>query len=221
MNDEQNAPVAEEVQETDPAISKDMPVAEAPEEPVEPTSEAAEAAPAEAEAPAEPLQPDQPESPTEEVDWSKYVPPLNQPLPVDDEGQVDPIKYREQLKQEMRFEQNEIRTWQSLEKKYPELSKDAGLREMVLANRLFDVNNRGQGTLESSAQRVFERIGIARNEGKAAQATSITVQKSAALAQPTGAGQAAAAPDMSDRIKRGDQTAIQQTLSQWIKDGKA
>jgi hypothetical protein len=222
QDDVTNAPVAEEApQETDPAISKDMPAVEAPEQQqAEGQQESPEVAPVQ-EAPAENA-PSQtvPEESSEPVDWSRYVPNVQAPLPVDENGQVDPQQYRDQLKSEMRFEQNEIRTWQKLEAKHPEIGQDEGLRQMILANRLFDVQQGGKGTLEDSANRVLERFSIARNQGKADQQTSITVQKSAALAQPTGSGQANSTPDLSERIARGDQGAIQSTLSQWIKDGK-
>lgn len=218
QDDVTNAPAGEEPQ--DPAISKDMPAPEPAQSTDAPADTSQEEALAAEEQPTAAPSQSEPEESREEVDWSQYVPRVSAPLPVNEEGQVDPQQYKEQLKQEMRFEQNEIRTWQKLEGKYPEIGKDAGLREMILANRLFDVQNGGRGTLEDSAARVFERIGMARNEGKAAQATSITVQKSAALGQPTGNQVSSLSPDVTKQIRSGDQTAIHSTLSQWIKDGK-
>jgi hypothetical protein len=159
------------------------------------------------------------EKPTEEIDWSQYVPNVSAPIPTDENGQVDPEAFRNQMKQELRFESQETRSWMRLEQQHPEISKDPGLREMILAKRMFDVQRGQGGTLEAAAQDVFQRLGLAKNEGKAAQQTSVRVQKSGALQKPSGK-QTATAPDARDKIRAGDQTAIHSVLTSWVTDGK-
>lgn len=212
MNDDENAPAVEETQEQAPE-QIDAPEPQEQEQAPEPAEESP------SEESAEPSQVTQ-EEPEEEVDWSQYVPNVTQPLPVDENGQVDPVAFREQMRQESRFEAQEVRSWTRLETQHPELRSDAGLREMILAKRIFDVQQGKTGTLEAAANEVFNRLSGAKNEGKASQATSITVQKSAALQKPSGAKSTAPANDLRDRINRGDQGAIHSTLTAWLDDGK-
>lgn len=156
----------------------------------------------------------------EEIDWTQYVPETNAQIPTDESGQVDPQAFRQQLKQELRFESQEVSSWKSLERDHPEIRTDAGLREMILAKRIFDVQQGRKGTLEAAAEDVFSRLSGAKNEGKAAQAASITVQKSAALQKPSGTKGTSTTPDLRARVQAGDQQAMHQMLMGWVENGK-
>lgn len=207
--DDENVSVAEEAPETQPEQI------EAPEQEQEEAQEQQETNLDTEEESSEPSQVTEAQQ-EEEVDWSQYVPQLNSQLPVDENGQVDPQQFREQMKQELRFEQQQIRSWTRLEQQHPELKSDAELRDMIVANQLYDVQRGGKGTLETAAQRVFGRVTTAKNQGKAEQQTSIKVQKSAALQKPGGSQSQTATSDVKDRIRAGDQSAIQAQLASWI-----
>lgn len=160
-------------------------------------------------------------APIEEIDWSQYVPDVTAAPPVDETGNIDPVKWQQQIKAETRFEAQEVRSWTRLETEHPELRTDAGLREMILAKRMFDVQRGNKGTLEAAANDVFTRLGGAKNEGKAAAQTNITVQKSAALQKPSGAKASnTLGDDVRNRIRQGDQGAIHTALMDWISSGK-
>lgn len=160
-------------------------------------------------------------APIEEIDWSQYVPDVTAAPPVDETGNIDPVKWQQQMKAEARFEAQEVRSWTRLETEHPELRTDAGLREMILAKRMFDVQRGNQGTLDAAAKEVFTRLGGAKNEGKAAAQTNITVQKSAALQKPSGAkASTAVGDDVRNRIRQGDQGATHAALMDWISSGK-
>lgn len=167
-----------------------------------------------------PSQTESQEQEPEDVDWSQYVPRVQSQVPVDQDGNVDLAKFAEQQKQELRFEQGEIRSWTRLEQQYPEVRSDAGLRDMIVAKRLFDLQRGGTGTLEAAAKDVFTRLGIAKNEGRASEKTSVTVKKSAALEKPTGSRPSTANKDQLAAIKSGDPRATQQVLADWIENNK-
>lgn len=215
--DDVNAPAAEEAQDQPQEQPEEQTEAPEPQE-TQPSEETQDTAAPEGEEAVETSQVTQ-EQPEQEIDWSQYVPNVQGNIPTDENGQVDPQQFRQQLKDELRFEQQTIRAWTRLEQERPEIKTDAGLRDMIVANQLYNVQRGGKGSLEEAANSVFERIGEAKNQGKAAQATSIKVQKSAALEKPSG-NKTVTTPDARDRIRAGDQSAIQSQLASWLDDGK-
>jgi len=157
--------------------------------------------------------------------WDSYLPkpaPSVQPT-VGEDGFIDPVKYKEQIKsevrEEVRFERNEAKGWEKLEEKYPQLSDDSDLREIILAKRINDVQRGGDGSLIKSGETVMKKFGQARQEGKADQQVSVRRQKSAGVSRST-APRNTSDKDVQQRIRSGDPNAIANVLSGWIDDGK-
>lgn len=211
MSDEDTNPVVEETQEQP---------AEQAEAPQEQDTQAEETQNTES-APAETVETSQvtEEEPAEAIDWSQYVPNVQTQVPVDENGQIDPVQWEQQMMQKIQFQQSEVASWKNLENKHPEIRSDAELREMILAKRVFDVQQGRKGSLEAAADSVFKRLSGAKNEGRESQKTSITVQKSGALQKPSGKP-STTTPDARDRIRMGDQSAIQSQLTAWLDEGK-
>ena len=170
-------------------------------------------------------QSDQPKKSEDLSHWDSYL-PKNRPSPepkVGEDGYIDPLAYKEQIKAEMReearFEANERRAWGKLEEKYPEIVEDSDLRELILAKRLSDVQRGGQGSLIQSGEAVMKKFGQARNSGKTDAQVSVKKQKSAGVSKAT-APRDTSSSDVDQRLRSGDEQAIASVLAGWIDDGK-
>lgn len=221
-------------------VTNEQPVSDAPAEDTAPVADEAEQAPEQAtadnaEVVEEATEVDR-EAPKQEQDqiepaktdsrtWDSYLPQGTQSEPpkVGEDGYIDPIAYKEAIKQEMReearFERQETKAWSELEKKYPELVEDNELREIILAKRINDVQRGGKGGLIESGEAVMRKFGQARNSGKADAQVSVKKQKAAGTSKATAPRQESDS-DVAQRIRSGDPEAIASVISGWMDDGK-
>lgn len=226
-NDINEAPVTD-------APAEDTNVTEAPvAEPsqdqatAEPASEATEATAPGTEAPQQDQSATNQDTSEDLSAWDSYLPkPTNRPNQptVGEDGFIDPVAYKEGIKQEMRqearFERSETKAWGKLEEKYPALAKDAELREIILAKRINDVQRGGDGSLIKSGEQIMKKFGTARNAGKADAQVSVRKQQSAGVSRSTAPRTQSSDTDVQQRIRSGDPEAVASVLSGWITDGK-
>ncbi len=159
----------------------------------------------------------------DDVDWDSLVnKPQTQNVQPNDEGYIDPIAYKEQIKAEvrddMKFQAREQRAWQKLEERYPELKTDKEARQLVLAKRMFDVQNGGNGSLLSAGKSVMGRVTAAKQAGKADAQVSIKTQQSAGVSRAT-APRDTSQSDIRDRLRSGDSNAIQDVVKNMLEKG--
>jgi hypothetical protein len=202
-----------------------------PQEPQEPVNEGGEAPEAEADQaqaePAqeseEPLQEEEPEEEYQAPDYSQFR-DTNKELPLNEDGTVDPVAFRNQLKQEirdeMRFERSEERNWMALEKKYPQLKGDREVREILLNQRIANAVQGKETNLAKIAEKLYGRIGAAKSEGRAQANVSTRIQKAASLETATANTGSDRNDKVYDRIMDGDKGAANDLLSQWLEQGK-
>jgi len=160
----------------------------------------------------------------DDSDWDSVVSqPRVQDVQPNDDGYIDPIQYKEQIKAEVRediqFQERERRAWQKLEEKYPELRKDKEARQLILATRIFDVQNGGNGSLAVAGRRVMGKITGAKQEGRVDAQISIETQQSANLSRAT-APRETSSSNTRSRLQSGDQNAIHDVLKGWLDEGK-
>lgn len=159
-----------------------------------------------------------------DVDWDSVV-NRNAPQNVqpNDEGYIDPIAYKEQIKAELReenrFQERERRAWQKLEERYPELKTDKEARQLVLAKRLYDVQNGGNGSLAGAGKAVMGRFTNAKQQGRADAQVSIKQQQSAGVSRAT-APRDTSQDDVRDRLRTGDNAVIQDVIKNMLDAGK-
>lgn len=208
---EPQEPISEPVNEGEeaPETEADQAQAEPVEEPSEEQSEDA------------PLEEAEPEEPP--IDYSQFR-DTNREIPVNEDGTVDPVAFRQQLKQEireeMRFERQEERRWQDIEKKYPQLRGDKEVREILLNQRIANAVQGKETNLSKIADKLYGRIGAAKSEGRAQANVSTRIQKAASLETATANTGDDKTDKVYDRIISGDKGAANDLLSQWLADGK-
>lgn len=196
----------------------DAPVAEAQAD--APTQEPAEQADTNAT-----LQTNDSDDADDDSDWDSTVNPNYQAQNVqpNEDGYIDPIQYKEQIKAEvredMRFQERERRAWQKLEEKYPELKNDKEARQLILAKRIFDVQNGGNGSLSAAGKAVMGKITGAKQAGRADAQVSIKTQQNANLSRAT-APRDTSSSDTRSRLQSGDQGAVHSVLKEWLDQGK-
>lgn len=171
---------------------------------------------------------DAPEDDDDDVDidvsqYAPYRPPSND-LPVNEDGSVDPLKFREQIKQElreeMRFNQQEERTWRALEKKYPQLKGDKDTRELLLNQRIAGAVQGKETNLAKLADRLYSREQAAKSQGRAEATTSTKVQRAASLeSNSSNTGDSNQTTERLDRISLGDKAAANDLLTDWLEKG--
>ncbi len=224
MADNNDAPVQDTPDENQEAPEQepvneggDAPEAEADEaqaEPAEPTEEQSEVAPSEEE---------ENEPNYEPVDYSQFRNNDTQ-IPVNDDGTVDPVAFRNQLKQElrdeMRFERQEERNWQAVEKRHPQLRDDKEIREILLNQRIANAIQGKETNLVKLADRLYGRVDRAKSEGRAQANVSQRVQKAASLETATANSGEDKSDKLYDRIIGGDKGAASDLLGQWLEQGK-
>lgn len=176
-----------------------------------------------------------PEAPTqtEEVEEElPYYPPQQVEAPIfepDADGNIDPNKFYAQVKadairemrEEMRFQETERRTWAKIEEKYPDVKTDPELREILHAQRIADVAQGGKGDLNKVAEKLFGKLNTYQTKGKAQAQVSEKVQKSAAVATATNNNvESGGDADLIERMSRGDEVAKTTLIEQWLEQGK-
>ena len=159
-----------------------------------------------------------------DTDWDSLVnrgAPQN--VQANDDGYIDPVAYKEQIKAEMRedfkFQERERRAWQKLEERYPELKTDKEARQLVLAKRLYDVQNGGNGSLAGAGKAVMGRFTTAKQAGRADAQVSIKQQQSAGVSRAT-APRDTSSDDVRDRLRTGDNAVIQDVIKNMLDAGK-
>lgn len=165
-----------------------------------------------------------------EYDITQYLQQPSVPeFKADDSGYIDPKEFYAQvmrdaearMEQKLRFQESEKRLWASIENKYPEIKEDSDLRDILNNQRIADVANGGKGDLNKIAERFFGKLSTYQAKGKAQAQVSEKVQKSAALesstANTTDTGKDS---DLMERMSRGDQSARDQLIADWLASGK-
>ena len=147
----------------------------------------------------------------------------------DESGYIDPKDFynrvmqdaEARIEQKMKFQEMEKKAWSQIENRFPEIKEDSELRDILNAQRIADVASGGKGDLNKIAERLLGKMQSYQARGKAQAQVSEKVQKSAALesntANTTGTGKSA---DLMERMSRGDQTARNQLISDWLAEGK-
>lgn len=211
---EPTEPISEPVNEGGEAPETEADEAQA--ESAEETSEEPEKEPAEA--PSEEATED-----FQSVDYSQFR-NTDQELPLNEDGTVDPIRFRSQLKQElreeMRFERQEERAWTAVEKKHPQLRDDKEVREILLNQRIANAIQGKETNLTKLADRLYGRINTAKSEGRAQANISTKVQKAASLETATSNTGNDNSEKVYDRIISGDKAAAADLLASWLEQGK-
>lgn len=144
-------------------------------------------------------------------------------LPADPNGIVDPVQFAAQLErrfdEKLRFNAQETRAWQAIDKKYPGLSNDD--RRLILDQRIAAAVQGKDGDLVKIADGLMGRLGVAKSQGRADATTSRKVQKAAGLEKTTSnTGGSDPKDDRLDRIADGDKAAADDLMSDWLAAGK-
>ncbi len=172
------------------------------------------------------------EQSTEEVEQVEEVDPLAytnyiQPQPYQfnqTDGYVDPNEVAAQVEQrvlqQVQFQRQEAKMWEAIEKKHPQIAQDKELRELVLNQRIAEAVQGKSGNLIKIADKVMSRFTDAKSEGRVEANVSKKVQKAASLETATNNTGESKSDDVMERISRGDQSATDQLLNQWISEGK-
>lgn len=162
----------------------------------------------------------------EAVDYDTLVPKISidrDPKTVPDPVK-DPAAYAEMLKDDLReeskFRNTEVRSWQTLEKEFPEIRTNADLRENILARRIYNAQNGIKGDLLSAGRQVLQPNNDARAEGKADAQVGIEIQERAGTNRATQPRSDQGQSDLLTQYRRGDQTAGQKMVEKMLDDGK-
>lgn len=223
--EENNDVPSQEVQEPAEQIVQNEEPVQAPKE--EQPDEAS--APAEAVKEPEAAEPQKDYEPSFELSDFMQKPAEQPQFTPDDEGFIDPGAFynkvlqdaEARIEQKMQFQEAERKAWNYIENKYPEIKEDPELREMVNAQRLADVARGGKGDLTQVASKVLGKLQSYQSKGKAQAQVSEKVQKSAALQQTTANNvDTSKDSDLMERMSRGDESAKEQLITEWLEQGK-
>ncbi len=139
------------------------------------------------------------------------------------DGYVDPAEVAAQIEQrvlqQVTFQRQEAKQWESIEAKYPQIKGDKDLRELILNQRIAEAVQGKTGNLNKIADKVMSRFSTAKSEGRAEATVSKKVQKAASLETSTSNAGEQKGDDVMERISRGDQTATSELLNDWISKG--
>jgi len=184
------------------------------------------------ETPPEAPQQEQPEYTGPNYDLSQYLqqPKVQAPeFTVDNDGFIDPNQFYNKVKadtiaevrEQIAFQEAEKRAWSTIEKAHPLLKEDSEIRDMVMAERIADVARGGRGDLSQIAKRVVGKFESYQTRGKSQAQVSEKVQKSASLQQSTANSVVSNKDnDLLDRMSRGDTSAADQLIGEWLDAGK-
>lgn len=171
--------------------------------------------------------------PTEENEEAEVVDdptaayaPFVQPQPYQfnqQDGYVDPAEVAAQVEQrvlqQVAFQRQEAKQWESIEKKYPQVKEDKDLRELILNQRIAEAVQGKAGNLNKIADKVMSRFSTAKSEGRTEANVSKKVQKAASLETSSANTGEQRGSDVMERISRGDQAATSELLNDWISKG--
>lgn len=165
-----------------------------------------------------------------EYDITQYLQQSQTPeFTVDDSGYIDPKDFynrimrdaEARIEQRLKFQESERKLWSNIEKKYPEIKEDGELRDILNNQRIADVASGGKGDLNKIADKLLGKIQSYQQKGKAQAQVSEKIQKSAALESTTAnTADTNRDGDLMDRMRRGDQQARDQLISEWLASGK-
>lgn len=205
----------QEIQTNEPSQSVETPQVETPESTTQEVTQTPEVI-------AEPSMPD--------YDITQFMQTNTTPeFTADENGYIDPKQFYAQvlrdaetrMEQKMKFQESERRLWSQIENKYPEIKEDTELRDILNSQRIADVANGGKGDLNKIADKLLTKIQSYQNKGKVQAQVSEKVQKSASLESSTANTVASSKDnDLMERMSRGDQTARNQLISEWLSSGK-
>ena len=221
----------------------EQPVQEAPQEQAQTTESTLQEQPIETtEAPAEstesvestPVETEDDEPIEDMIDWTQFLTPESEPtVPQADENGVDPEQYaqwilaqnRRQTLETIKFAESERKMYRDIEKQYPEFKTNAKVRTTLHNLRIADVAQGGKGDLKAIAKDFFGEIYTnAKNEGKAAAQTSVSVQQTASLASSGPATLSANDSEIMNKLTSKNHVEAKEArlslLEQMIKDGK-
>lgn len=125
----------------------------------------------------------------------------------------------------------EVQALQAAEQILPEIKTNEAIRKMVMNTRVASIMNGEAIDSYEAAKQVREALGIsptklaeAKAEGANNAKVHIEVQKQAAIGQPSTSGQDAKKTSSDkkfmSRLKRGDDSAMEELLSGWLEEGK-
>ena len=206
----------------EPQVSEEQPVSAEQSETQEPLQEPNQSEPIAEGAEA----PEQVEDTSDQFDPSSYADYMPRPqgeIPMTEDGSVDPVAWKEQLKaemrEEMRFEQQETKAWNKIEKKYGE-QLTPNRRKLILNSRVASALEGKGGSLNKLADEVMSEFTTAKIQGKAEASTSRKIQKAAGLeTSSSNSGQTKEA-SLQQRIANGDDSAGTELFASWLADGK-
>lgn len=155
--------------------------------------------------------------------YADYMPRQQNDIPITEDGSVDPVAWKEQLKaemrEEMRFEQQEAKAWNKIEKKYGEQLTPTR-RKLILNSRVASALEGKGGSLDKLADEVMGEFTAAKSQGKADATTSRKVQKAVGLETSSNNTGQSKESSLTERIANDDPSAATELFASWIADGK-
>lgn len=147
----------------------------------------------------------------------------------DENGYIDPKDFynrvmqdaETRIEQKLKFQDMEKKAWQQIENRFPEIKEDSELRDILNSQRIADVASGGKGDLNKIAEKLLGKMQSYQQRGKAQAQVSEKVQKSAALESNSTTNTVTNKSDnLMERMSRGDQSARNQLISDWLAEGK-
>jgi hypothetical protein len=214
VQDDPQATAEPEVVEQEQQVEEDAPQEQAPEQAINEGQDAPETEKEET----PPSDPD-----FEPLPYSNFNQGQYEFKPAED-GSVDPYQVAQQIEARllntMKFQQQEQRAWQQIDKKYSDKLTPAR-RELILNARIANAVNGKDTKLTTIADKIMSEFTTAKSEGRAEASVSRKVQKAASLETATSnTGESRSNEEVYDRIISGDKGATENLLSEWLKAGK-
>lgn len=175
--------------------------------------------------------------PEVDIDWKAGLPEdpgdftLEPPKP-DEYGQIDPSEYGEfikaQFRHEMRMEEYNARvitaTFDTVEKILPEIKEDAAIQAAIRNTYYGTLSADETVNLAKSLRASLDKVASTNKAVGAQNAkTSITIQKSASV-ESRGAAKTPSTTTKSDnlskRLSKGDDSAFEELMGNWLEEGK-
>lgn len=174
----------------------------------------------------------------EEVDWKAGLPPdpgeftLEAPKP-DENGLIDPADYGNYIRSQIRFENSVEKyneavinaTFETVEKILPEIKTSPAYKTAI--KNTFDKTLSGEEVVKLAREfraSIDEIAGKNKAAGVQNAKTSISIQKNAAV-ETKGASQKPSKTDaksdnLSKRLSKGDTSAFEELMGNWLEEGK-
>lgn len=140
-----------------------------------------------------------------------------------DDGSIDPYQVADAIRndvlQQVRFEQQEVKAWQQIDQKYGDKLSPTR-RQMILDRRVANAINGRDAHIGKVADEIMREFGDAKNQGRAEATTSRKVQQAASLESATANQGDTGQSNILDRISRGDKGAETELFTSWLEQGK-